>query len=148
MRMLRKNNQTMKYATPLYEEDKYKYDADGNKLIDYVDDDGTIYYITTGEKEVIYSEPIEFQANISGKVRESMAKEFGIGNNPNYAAIVSEKDEFDFKVGSIIWKKTEPEYKEFDGRQIIDFSSADYDVVGIVNEFINEDYYLLHKRQK
>lgn len=148
MRTLRKNRQQMKYAIPLYQEDKYKYDADGNKLIDYVDDDGTIFYVTTGEPETIYSEPVEFDGNIAGKIREVLAKEFGIDNEPNYATLVTAKGEYDFKYGTLIWRNHEPTYKEFNGNMIIDSASSDYGVVGTVDEFLNEDMYLLHKRQK
>lgn len=138
----------MKYAIPLYKEEKYRYDNDGNKEIDYVDDNGKVFYITTGEKETIYSEPIEFRANIAGKIKDSMAKEFGIGNNPNYASLVCNKGEYDLPVGAIIWKRSQPTYKEFNGELIVDSSSSDYDVVGRVDEFMGEDNFLLHKQQK
>ena len=52
MRTLEKNKQKMFYSlykgiAPIYE-----YDSDGNKVVDFVDDDGTEYYREIGEKEV------------------------------------------------------------------------------------------------
>lgn len=148
MRTLRKNKQKMYYAIPLDSEEDFARDSNGDPLIDCVDDDGTIYYQYTGEPVSIYSEPTEFSANIDGEIRETMAQEFGITSNPNYAKLVTAKGAFNFPINTIIWRGSRPEYRPFKDGIIVDSASADYDLVGIIDEALHEDEYLLHKRRK
>ncbi|MBQ2381163.1 MAG: hypothetical protein II291_01185, partial [Succinivibrio sp.] len=65
MMMLNQNKQNLFYSLLMGEQPIYALDDEGNKIIEYVDEDGNIYYQETGETELVYSEPVSFFANIS-----------------------------------------------------------------------------------
>lgn len=145
MRTLRKNEQKLFYSLFVSNSPKYELDEDGNRIIDSYDDFGNPIYLEVGENEDTYSQPVEFWACIDGNVRETLMKEFGTINSPNYAQIVAKTGLYDFKVGTLIWKDSEIEYKE-DGTP--DEASADYDVIGILDEQTDNTTFFLHKNVK
>lgn len=145
MRTLRKNEQKLFYSLFISNSPKYELDEDGNRIIDYYDDFGNPIYLEEGENEDTYSDPVEFWACIDGNVRETLMKEFGTISSPNYAQIVAKTGLYEFKVGTLIWKDSEIKYKE-DGTP--DEASADYDVIGILDEQTDNTTFFLHKNVK
>jgi len=145
MRTLRKNEQKLYYSLFISNSPKYELDEDGNRIIDYYDDFGNPIYLEEGENEDTYSMPVEFWACIDGNIRETLMKEFGTISSPNYAQIVAKTGLYDFKVGTLIWKDSEIKYKE-DGTP--DEASADYDVIGILDEQTDNTTFFLHKNVK
>lgn len=145
MRSLNKNKQNMYFSIPDKEVEVYKLDENGDKIVDYVDDDGTVYYVMNGTKEVVYTEPQVLKGNINGKITQNLAKEFGIENLPNYAVLLVSKGAYKLIVGGVIWKNAKPTYKDFNGEQVVDISSSKYNIVAVNSESLNEDVYLLHK---
>lgn len=135
--MLRKNAQRMFYSSQCGTVPVYELDEDGNKIIDYVDEDGNIYYRETGETEILYSEPVEFFNGISGKLSESLIESFGISDTSMYAQIDYMANEYPFKAGMLIWKKSEVRYKDAEKTRI-DPTSADYMIEGVLDEFPNQ----------
>lgn len=154
MRTLRKNNQNLKYAYQIGEVEQYETDEQGNikYVVSYVDDNGNVYYetdingnripITTGEKEIIYCEPVSFQANISEQTGgDAQALPNGISTQDYEATILYQKGAFPLKEGTLIWKG-EPEY-EYNGeavtitlddgttvtQKIVKETSADYRII-------------------
>lgn len=144
MRTLLKNQQPMKYSLQIGEVPIYQTDDDGN-IIYYTDDDGNEIPLETGETRIIYSEPEEFFANINNKLDEVTWTEYGIDNSTNYSQIVAEKGVLPLKAGSVIWKKSEVQYKDED-ETIIDETSADYIVKGVADEGLSVDLFLLQKK--
>lgn len=143
MRTLRRNRQVMYYSVPLSTNPIYVTDDDGN-IVYYTDEEGNTYPLETGEYRDGYSEPVKFTGNISGELRQTLMSEFGVIASPNYAKLLTQKNEFDFVIGTLIWKSTEPVFDQGE----VDPSSADYSVLGVIDEFIDEDTYYLHKRKK
>lgn len=143
MRTLRKNMQSMKYALQIGEVPIYQTDDDGN-IIYYTDDDGNKIPLETGETRIGYSEPVPFLANINNKLDEVTWREYGIDDTTKFAQIVVQKNSLPLQVGSIIWKKSEVEYK--DG--IIDETSCDYTVKGVADEGLSVDLFLLQRNLK
>lgn len=140
MRVLRRNRQKMYFSNPNDLQPIYERDEDGNII--YIDVDGESVPIDTGEMELGFDEPVEFFANINGKLSEVTLEAFGIDNSMNYCEIVTNKDAFDMKIGAIIWRSSEIKYKA-DGNPDID--SADYVIRGVVKESLNEDRYLVKR---
>jgi hypothetical protein len=145
MRTLRKNEQKMFYSLFVSNAPKYELDEYGNRIIDSFDDFGNPIYLEVGENEDTYSAPVEFWASIDGNVRQTLMQEFGTINSPNYAQIVARTGLYDFKVGTLIWKDSEIVYKA-DGTP--DESSADYDVIGVLDEQVDNTTFYLHKNVK
>lgn len=135
MRTLLKNKQKMKYALQIGEVPIYQTDEDGN-IIYYTDSEGNKIPLETGEKEIGYSEPIEFFNGISGKLSEVLVEAFGINDTSLYAEMDYSANEYPFKAGTLIWKKSDIKYKDAE-ETIIDPASADYEVVGIIDESKN-----------
>lgn len=146
----------MKYSlqigkVPIYETDDdgnivylYYEDGDGNKIY-YLDENGNRIPSDTGETRIMYSEPEEFFANINNKLDEVTWTEYGIDNSANYSQIVTEKGALPIKAGSVIWKKSEVQYKD-EEETIIDETSADYIVKGVADEGLSVDLFLLQKK--
>lgn len=144
MRQSRKIKQKMFYSLPTEEVPKYERDSDGNIIYEnYTDIDGNVIYILddngdripkmTGGKEQIYSEPIEFHNGISGRLSEVLMEAYGIDDSSIYAQMDYLAKKYPFVEGTLIWKNSEVRYK--DG--LIDKTSADYEIVGILDEFPN-----------
>lgn len=147
MRTLRKNKQQMYYSLPLGEQPIYELDENGQKIIDYVDEEGRVYYRETGESEMVYSIPVPFQNGISGKLSEVLVKEFGIDDSSMYAEMDTEANKYPIVVESLIWRKSEPRYKDAD-KTMPDKSSCDYVVSGVLDEGLNVWNYLLRRNLK
>ena len=162
MRTLRKNNQKLKYAYQIGEVEQYETDEQGNikYVVSYVDDNGNRIPITTGEKKVIYCEPVDFFANISEQTGgDSQALPNGISTQDYEATILVQKGAFPIKEGSLIWK-SEPEY-EYNGEEvtitlddgttvtqkIVKETSADYRVIKL-SESLNMTLYILKAMNK
>lgn len=127
MRTVRKNKQKMYYSLLIGAKDKYKLDKDGNKIVDYIDDDGTIYYRLTGGEELEYSNPVEFFASISFGGSDADVTPFGISNADYDATIVTKDDALPIDETSLIWVTSEVKYLDQD-ETIVDVSTADYSV--------------------
>lgn len=146
MRTLRKNKQHMYYALLDGTMPAYKYDNEGNKIIDHVSSDGTVYYQLAGGKENHYSEPQGFLGNIAMSSGEVVEAEFGIDVSGYDAVLVMDKDELPITETSLIWFENEPTYKDPE-KTIIDGSKADYKVLQ-VKPSLNYTKYILGKITK
>lgn len=138
--MLRINKQKMKYSLQGKRIEVYERDQDGNIKF-YESDSGE--KIPLIKKEVVgFSEPETFYANISNKLSEVLAKQFGIDDSTNYAQIITDKGALPIKAGDLIWKKSDVKYDE-DG--IVDSTSADYTVMGVADEGLTVDLFLIKR---
>lgn len=118
----------MKYSlqigeVPIYETDNdgnivylYYEDGDGNKIY-YLDKNGNKIPSDTGETEIIYSTPQEFQANIAMSGGESEAQEFGLSLADYEAVALYSNGAVPLVEGSIVWFKSEPEGK-YNGEEV------------------------------
>lgn len=137
MRTLAKNKQKMFYALLIGEQPIYELDDNGNKIIDYVDEEGNIYYRETGETELVYSDPVLFYANISMSSGESQTQEYGVDVSNYDAVLVLDKDEIPITETSLIWFESEVGYRD-NARTNVDGHSADFKVLAIkpsLNQF-------------
>lgn len=173
MRTLRKNNQSMKYAYRIGEITEIEKDEQGNPMyvVDYIDDNGNVYYakddngnlipLYSGEKKIIYCEPIDFEANISQQGgSDAQAEPYGISTSDYEATIVYEKGAYPLTEGALIWKDSEVEY-EYNGEEvtitlddgtivtqkIIKETSADYRVTKL-SDSLNQTLAILSKMNK
>lgn len=140
MRTLRRNRQRMYFSNPGELQPIYERDEDGNIITTEVN--GQLVPLDTGEFELTFTEPIEFFANINGKLSEVTLEAFGIDNSMNYCEIVTNKNAFGLKIGAIIWRSSKVIIKP-NGNPDVD--SADYVVRGVVKESLNEDRYLVKR---
>lgn len=143
--MLEINKQKMAYALLGEKVPIYETDDDGN--IKYITVDGKEVPVETGEHETGYGKPVTFYASINNKLDDVLAKEFGIDQSSNYAQIVADKDVLPLYVGSLIWKKSTIGYKDM-ANSIIDANTADYTVMGVADEGLTVDLFLLQKNVK
>lgn len=162
MRTLRKNKQKMYYSLfeeekPIYEMEVYILYPDKNTfpsndsyptvsnsmMIKYIEVDGVKIPVETGEKEVFYSVPVLFKANISMSGGESKQVEYGIDKSDYDAILIAKKDEFPIDETSLIWHESSVVYKDAD-KTIVDGNSADYRVKK-VSPSLNQTKYLLEK---
>lgn len=137
MRMLAKNKVPMKYALYLGEEEVIVNDDNGEPIVDYIDEQGNIYYRT--ETVSKYSEPTDFFSSISMSGGESEAVEFGVDIGNYDAVIITALNELPISETSFIWVKSEPQYTE-EGR--LNTSTADFRVKA-VKPRLNQTKYLL-----
>jgi hypothetical protein len=137
----------MYYSLPLGEQPIYELDENGQKIIDYVDEEGNAYYRETGESEMVYSIPVPFRNGISGKLSEVLVKEFGIDDSSMYAEMDMEANKYPIVAESLIWLKSEPKYKDAI-ETIPDKTSCDYVVAGVLDEGLNVWNYLLRRNLK
>lgn len=144
MRVMRKNKQKMYYSLFIESTTVYERDEDGNLIIDYVDDEGNVYYREAGTVEEHYDTPIEFHASISSELNELHARSFGVDQSSIYSRLVCSKGELPFKYGVKIWKESPVKWKD-EINLIPDADSADYTVTGVQTEYMNEDWYLLQR---
>lgn len=145
MRTLRKIRQIMHYALYDHSEDVYVLDENGNRIVDYEDEQGNVYYRMTGTQEDVYQTPIEFKASVSSQLNEMHAREYGVDQSSIYIEMCVPKGYLpDFKYGTKIWRTTPIEWK--DQEHIIPaVDSSDYTVVGVLDEYLNFDWYLLQR---
>lgn len=147
MKLATRNKQSLKYALLIGTEPVYVLDDDGNKIVDYVDDEGVKHYRVTGDKQKVYSDPIDFQANIAFSGGETRAVEFGI-NDANYdATLLYTVSEFPINETSLVWHKNEPVYVGTGDNRHVDPNSADYKVLQ-VKDSLNFTKVLLGKLVK
>lgn len=172
MLTLRRNNQSLKYALRIGEIEEIEKDEQGNPkyVEEYTDDEGNVYYahddngnlipMTTGERKIIYSEPVAFDANISEQGgSESEALPYGISTADYEATIVYQRGAYPLTEGSLIWFKSEVEY-EYNGEEVtitIDDkeitqkipveTSADFRVVKL-SDSLNNTLAILEKMNK
>lgn len=117
MRTLRRNKQKMYYSNLIGTSPRYVLDDDGNKIIDYVDDEGNVYYREEGDELLYYSTPQEFFANIAMSGGEAEAVEYGLSTESYQAVMVLSKGSVPLKEGSLIWHTSPVEY-EYGGLEI------------------------------
>ena len=145
MRTLKKNKQAMWYSLPGAEYEEYVLNDDGEKVVDYVDEEGNIEYLKTGNTVRGYQLPIEFRASISSSLSELRMKSWGVDRSSIYIEICVDKDYLkDWVENTIVWKKSEIKYED-EAKTIVKSNSSDYTVVGIMDEGLTEDWYLLRR---
>lgn len=128
MRTPRKVKQPLIYALLKGKEPVYERDKDGNIVYRIIG--GEKIPIEAGEPRDVYSEPVTFYNSISGQLTEDELQAFGVQSNV-IAKLTYKRDQYPFKVGTLIWKSSEVTFLE-DGNP--DPTSADYRVVGIMKE--------------
>lgn len=144
MRMLKKNKQKLHYSLFLEERPEYALDEFGNKIIEYVDEEGNEYYRETGETERVYSLPVEFLGNISMSGGEAEATEFGLNTADYEAVLIVEKGLLPIDESSLIWFESEPVIND---NGLVDYVTADYSIIKI-SPSLNVDKYVLKKTIK
>ena len=120
----------MFYALFKGQEPEYVLDENGNKIIEYVDDDGNVYYLETGNKVATYDKPVEFEGNISMSGGEVITQEYGIDVSGYDALLVLDKEQIPITETSLVWFGSEPQFKDAD-KTILDGNKADYKVLAI-----------------
>ena len=78
---------------------------------------------------------------------EVLVKEFGIDDSSMYAEMDTEANKYPIVAESLIWRKSEPKYKDTD-KNIPDKTSCDYVVAGVLDEGLNVWNYLLRRNLK
>ena len=144
MRMLKKNKQKLHYSLFLEERPEYALDEFGNKIIEYVDEEGNEYYRETGETERVYSLPVEFLGNISMSGGEAEAMEFGLNTADYEAVLIVDKGLLPIDESSLIWFESEPVIND---NGLVDYVTADYSIIKI-SPSLNVDKYVLKKTIK
>lgn len=137
----------MWFSTPGTRVPKYEKDEDGNTKY-FVDDAGYSRPIETGEYTIGYSSPVEFRGYIGSQLEDAITRAWGSDNTNNFAVLVLDKyekdangDSIDFQNGTLIWRKNKPSVLNFD------YTSAEYEVDGVMDEELNETSYYLRKRK-
>jgi hypothetical protein len=132
MMMLNQNKQKMYYANQ---------DREVPIMETYYDDEGNAYEYDTGETELVYGEPIEFDGNIAMSGGEAEAQEFGLNLSDYEAVLLVGKNTLPITETSRIWHTSEPTN---DDKDYTDEYSADYRIVKI-SPSLNFDKYVLKK---
>lgn len=140
MRTLNKNKQKQYYSNPGKLVPIYETDDEGN--IRYIEVDGELVPVETGEYEPGYSIPVEFKANIAGKLDDVIIRASGADASDNHAQIVVDKGVLSFKIGTRIWLRSKVRYKD-EAKTIVDGDSADYIVKGLMLEALEHDEFYL-----
>lgn len=142
MRTLNRNKRGMKYALPTGTEIvEYQLDDNGNPIVSYVDGEGHVYYVETGQKYLGYYDPVDFEANIAMSGGEAEAQEFGLSVADYNAVVIADAGKFPIVNSTLIWFGSEVKYKDAQ-HTILDTKSADYVVVK-VSESLNTVRYVL-----
>ena len=128
MRVARRIKQRMYYALLIGKEPIYERDDNGNII--YRIHAGERIPVETGYFEDKYSDPIMFFNSISGQLTENELQAFGTQNMAD-AKMTYKRGQYPFRTGTLIWKQSEVGRDE-DGE--IDPSSADFRVMGVMNE--------------
>ena len=128
MRANRRIQQKMLYSNANRTIPVYVKDDSGNIIYDTMPN-GVSVPRTTGETKEVYDIPTEFYNSISGTLTEEELQAFG-GEKRAVAKITYHKDEYPFRIGTLVWKNNEVGYK--DGE--VDETSADYRIMGILDE--------------
>ncbi len=141
MRTLKRNKQAMKYSIKGEKQPIYALDELGNKIVEFVDDEGNIYYRETGSYTNGWSIPSDFYGNIAMSGGEAEAQEFGLSVADYDAVVTLSKDEVPLVLGALIWHNSEVKYEDEENINL-DETSADFKVMR-VSESINEVRYIL-----
>lgn len=128
MRTARRKTQRMFYSNFHEQLPIYERDSEGNIIYREMPD-GTSIPLTTGETIPGYEEPTEFYNSITATLTEDEIQAFG-GEKMAVAKITYHKDEYPFKIGTLVWKNSAVEHTN----DTVDAKSADYRVVGILDE--------------
>lgn len=141
MRTLNKNKVKMYYANQTAETPIYERNADGT--IKTIVVDGAETYVISGYDYNSYSLPVEFEGNFALSGGEVANVEYGVDPSAYDAVLIVNKGDVDISETSLIWRETEPTYKDVE-ETIVDPYSADYRVTR-VSPSLNESKYLLNK---
>lgn len=142
MRTSERDKQKMYYALYTGMSPIYELDDDGNKIVERIDEEGNIFYRETGDYKASYGTPVEFWASISSNLNEMHCREFGVDQSSIYAELCMQKDYVPLAFGTKIWKNSDIEWIDEEAK-IPNGDSADYTVKGLLDEYINFDWYLL-----
>ena len=143
MRTARRIKQKMYYSNYQKEIPIYEKDSEGNIIYREMPD-GTSIPLVTGETIQGYEEPIEFLNSITATLTEDELMAFG-GEKRAIAKMTFRKDEYPFMIGTLIWKKSAVKY---DSEGNVDPLSADYKVMGVLDEGQNFHRAILEKITK
>ena len=147
--MLDINKQAMKYSLQGQTVTIYERDNNGNILyegytdtegnfIPYLDDDGNKIPKVLEEKTG-FSEPTDFKANIAFSGGEAQSKEYGFNTADFDAVLLTDRGEYPFKKGDVIWLDSEPTKDE---NGLVDSTSADFTIVGVKPSLYSVKYML------
>ena len=95
-----------------------------------------IYYT---HEEIGFSEPVDFWANISFDGGEAQNKEYGFDTADFDAVLLTDRGEYPFKKGDLIWLDSEPTK---DDNGLVDSTSADFTIVGVKPSLYSVKYML------
>lgn len=143
MRTLSKNKQKLKYALLHENEKEYVLDENGEKIVEFVDEEGNVYYKTTGNYISYYGDLTDFLGNISLSGGESKEVNYGVDVSAYDAVLVMSKGVLPITETSLIWHESEVGYKDADKTEI-DAKTADYKVTR-VSPSLNQVKYLLER---
>lgn len=144
MRMLNRNKQELYYALYLGEEPVYELDENGEKIVEYIDTEGNVYYLESGYSKAVYGNIGCFLGNITtsgGKLTDS---EFGLDTSDYEAVLMVDKGLLPIDETSLIWQDSKPEVG-IDG--YVDGNTADYRIVKL-SPSLNIDKYVLKRNIK
>lgn len=143
--MLDINKQAMKYSLQGQTVTIYERGEDGNILY-YTDSDGNPYLDGDGnkipkilEEKTGFSEPADFEANISFSGGEAQSKEYGFDTADFDAILLTDRNKFPFKKGDLVWLDSKPTYTS---DSLVDETSADFTIVGIKPALCSTKYML------
>ena len=144
MRVVNRNKQRMYYSLYKSTEVLYQRDSDGNII--YIDVDGEPVPKEIGTSEAHYDTPVEFFACISSELNELHMRSYGVDQSAIYSKLAVPKGLLPVEkmIGAIIWRTSEIIYED-DEQKVPRQSSADYTVVGRMDEPLHEDWYLLQR---
>lgn len=143
MRQPRRDKVNMYYS--LFNSSTPEYETDENGNIVYTEIDGQMTPNQVGEETPTYATPVQFKASISSELNEMHIKSYGVDQSSIYSEIVTEKNLVPIKVGSLIWVKSPIEWED-ENHTIPKAESADYTVVGLMDENMYCDMYLLQRK--
>lgn len=146
MRVMRRNKQTIKYSNLVGDVDEYQLDENGHLIVDYVED-GVTYYVMTGRKILMYSDPAVAKVNISFSGGETLTQDFGVDMSSYDASIVYDLNEYPISETSLVWYESTPTFIGEGVARRVDPNSADYKVTK-VKPSLNYTKLLLAKRVK
>lgn len=134
--MLDINKQAMKYALQGQTVTVYEKDEDGNLKFYETEDGEKICYT---HEETGFSEPVDFRANISFDGGEAQNKEYGFNVADFDAVLLTDRGDYPFKKGDVIWLDSEPTKGE---NGLVDSTSADFTIVGVKPSLYSVKYML------
>lgn len=145
MRTQLRNKQRLYYALLVDTIPQYDLDDEGNKIVDYVDEEtGETYYVESGTRTPVYSTPVEFRGNIAFAGADLLRQEYGISDENYEAVLVLNKNEIPLQDTSLIWYQSDPGTKIVNSVEYADDSTADYRVLKSVPS-LNNDRFILAK---